>query len=152
MQSPGSLTRHYVGRRTSVRLPLCVMDQTFQEWLKTFRLDDVLHGHVADVLSAVPDEVRRGLVGDPSFVLFDYEPRRGVGAEIPVGLPRAGVPGRAVALKRTLRARPVEFIRWVIAHELAHAHLRNEGRFPGDDPERAADALAAAWGFPRPLW
>jgi hypothetical protein len=38
----------------------------------------------------------------------------------------------------------------VIAHELAHAHLRNQGRFPGDDPEHAADALAAGWGFPRP--
>ena len=56
----------------------------------------------------------------------------------------------AVVLKRTLRRRPVEFVRWVIAHELAHAHLRNAGRWPGDDPERAADALAERWGFPKP--
>jgi hypothetical protein len=41
-------------------------------------------------------------------------------------------------------------VRWVIAHELAHAHLRNGGRWLGDDPEHAADALAAGWGFPRP--
>jgi hypothetical protein len=38
----------------------------------------------------------------------------------------------------------------VIAHELAHAHLRNGGRHPEEDPEHAADSLAADWGFPRP--
>ena len=53
-------------------------------------------------------------------------------------------------LKRTLRTGRRPFVRWVIAHELAHAHLRNGGRWPGDDPEHAADALAAGWGFPRP--
>jgi Zn-dependent peptidase ImmA (M78 family) len=41
-------------------------------------------------------------------------------------------------------------VQYVIAHELAHAHLRNGGRWEGDDPERAADALAAEWGFTRP--
>jgi hypothetical protein len=127
-----------------------VTEQGFHDWLASFNLHSSLHAHVADVLRAIPDEVRRGLVGDPSFVLHDYDPLRGARTEIPVGLPRAGVPGRAVALKRTLGARPTDFIRWVIAHELAHAHLRNEGRFPGDDPENAADALAASWGFPRP--
>jgi hypothetical protein len=45
----------------------------------------------------------------------------------------------------------VSFVRWVIAHELAHAHLRNCGRWEGDDPEHAADDLAARWGFPRPI-
>ena len=59
-------------------------------------------------------------------------------------------PGRAVVLKRTLCSRHETFVRWVIAHELAHAHLRNAGRWPGDDPERAADALAQRWGFPKP--
>jgi hypothetical protein len=38
----------------------------------------------------------------------------------------------------------------VIAHELAHAHLRNRGRWVGDDPEVAADSLAADWGWPKP--
>ena len=57
---------------------------------------------------------------------------------------------RSVVLKRTLRHRPIAFVRWVIAHELAHAHLRNGGRHPGEDPEHAADSLAAAWGFPKP--
>jgi len=49
-----------------------------------------------------------------------------------------------------LRRRPENFIRWVIAHELAHAHLRNAGRHKDEDPEHAADSLAADWGFPRP--
>ena len=38
-------------------------------------------------------------------------------------------------------------MRYVIAHELAHAVLRNGGRWGSDDPEEAADALAAQWGF-----
>ena len=58
--------------------------------------------------------------------------------------------GSGKILKRTLRSRPDGFIKWVIAHELAHAHLRNAGRWPGEDPERAADAVAAEWGFARP--
>ena len=35
----------------------------------------------------------------------------------------------------------------LIAHELAHAHLRNGGYGAITDPEHAADALAAEWGF-----
>jgi hypothetical protein len=71
---------------------------------------------------------------------------------VPVRLPRgySGSGGRSVVLKRTLTRRPLPFVRYVIAHELAHAHLRNAGRFPGEDPEHAADALAAEWGFPKP--
>ncbi|MGC6550473.1 MAG: hypothetical protein ACON5D_14030, partial [Rubripirellula sp.] len=56
---------------------------------------------------------------------------------------------RCVTLKRKLETDPPQFSRYVIAHELAHAHLHN-GRW-GDinDREEAADALAAAWGFHR---
>jgi hypothetical protein len=72
---------------------------------------------------------------------------------VPVRFPAVrGRPGRAVVLKRTLRAKNDSFVRWVIAHELAHAHLHNAGRWPGDDPEHAADALAEDWGFPRPTF
>jgi predicted SprT family Zn-dependent metalloprotease len=55
-----------------------------------------------------------------------------------------------VVLKRTLLFRSVAFTRYIIAHELAHAHLRNRGRTDQEDPEFAADSLAADWGFPRP--
>jgi hypothetical protein len=69
---------------------------------------------------------------------------------VPVASPRRNRPARSVVLKRTLRHRPLAFVRWLIAHEVAHAHLRHGGRWPGEDPEHAADALAADWGFPRP--
>ncbi len=120
-----------------------------EQWLDGFPLEPFLRGHVAVVLEALPGEVRWDLISDPSFVICDYEP--GIGPMmIPLGRPGVRRPSRSVVLKRTLRRRPVGFIRWVIAHELAHAHLRNAGRHEGDDPETAADFLAAAWGFPRP--
>jgi hypothetical protein len=117
-------------------------------WVSGFGLDAILCRHVAGVLSLLPGEVRHDLISDPSFMLADYEP--GLVAHIPVGMPTRNRASRSVVLKRTLRRRPEAFVKYVIAHELAHAHLRNGGRWPGDDPEFAADALAAAWGFPRP--
>jgi hypothetical protein len=128
------------------------MSDSLHTWLAGFQLDRFVQDHVAQVLTRLPDAVRTDLVSDPSFMLFDYEPGPGVVRHIPVGSPRNGNPARSVELKRTLRHRPTEFVRYVIAHELAHAHLRNAGRFPGEDPEHAADALAAEWGFPRPQW
>lgn len=131
------------------------MPHRIETWLSSFELDASLRPHIAVVVAALPGEVREDLMGDPSFMLSDYEPGTGRMIRVMVGAPRLAGPGgrgasRAVVLKRTLRRGPVAFIRWVIAHELAHAHLRNEGRFPGDDPEAAADALAEHWGFPRP--
>ena len=117
-------------------------------WASSFRLDPSLVGPVAAVAAALPEAVRRDLLDDPNFVLSDYE--HGTAGSVPVGSPSAGRPGRAVALRRSLSGRPWAFVHWLIAHEFAHAHLRNAGRHPGEDPERAADALAAEWGFPRP--
>jgi hypothetical protein len=126
------------------------MTPTIDDWLARFTLDAFLHAHVADVVGSLPVHVRSDLVEDPGFSLCDYEPTPGGHILIPVGMPGRNTAGRSVVLKRTLRRRPVDFVRYVIAHELAHAHLRNAGRFPGEDPEQAADALAAEWGFPRP--
>ncbi len=126
------------------------MAQSLDQWIAGFRLDEFLCAHVARVFATLPGAVRDGLVNDPSFTLCDYEPGPGVVAQILVGSPGRKGGSRSVVLKRTLRRRPVEFVRYVIAHELAHAHLRNAGRWPGDDPEHAADALAAEWGYPRP--
>jgi hypothetical protein len=127
------------------------MSQAIHDWLGRFGLHEFLHHEVAGVLRTLPGHVRDDFVGDPCFTLFDYDPRPGLVTHVPVGLPRArGASGRSVVLKRTLTCRPLPFVRWVIAHELAHAHLRNAGRFPGEDPEHAADALAREWGFPRP--
>ncbi|HZN67592.1 MAG TPA: hypothetical protein VFB66_20045 [Tepidisphaeraceae bacterium] len=125
-------------------------EELLTDWLARFELDAFLNAHVANVLVALPRHVREDFVTDPSFLLFDYEPGPGVVAHVPVGLPGRNGAGRSVVLKRTLRRRPEPFVRYVIAHELAHAHLRNAGRWPGEDPESAADALAEEWGFPRP--
>ena len=119
-------------------------------WLRPFRLDGLLHAHAAFVLGALPDEVLVDVMGEPGVVFYDYEPGPGVVMEVPVKSPTRGGAARSVVLKRTLSRRAPDFVRWLIAHEIAHAHLRNGGRWAGDDPETAADALAAGWGFPRP--
>jgi hypothetical protein len=119
------------------------------DWLAAFPLEPFLRAHVAAVFAALPEHVRSDFVTDPAFVVCDYEPTL-LPAHIPLRAPAARRPSRSVVLKRTLRRRPSNFIRWVIAHELAHAHLRNAGRHAGEDPEHAADSLAADWGFPRP--
>ena len=113
--------------------------------LDGFGLDGFIRPHIAAVMAGLPELVRDDLMSDPAFVMCDYEP--GNLMQVPMRLPR----GRAIVLKRTLRHRPEPFVRYVIAHELAHAHLRNRGRWPDDDPEHAADALAAEWGVPRPV-
>jgi hypothetical protein len=125
--------------------------QRIHDWLDAFELDGWLRAHVAEVVAVLPELVRDDLMGDPSFVLHDYDPGERAVTHVPMGMPSRGRPGRSVSLKRTLSRRPVEFVRWVIAHELAHAHLRNRGRSAGEDPEIAADSLAADWGFPKPV-
>jgi hypothetical protein len=127
------------------------MDASIDQWLRPFALEEFLHAHTSQVVASLPDDVRSDFMDDPAFVMCDYEPGPGRSFHVPMKLTARRGPGRAVVLKRTLRRRPVEFVRWVIAHELAHAHLRNGGRWAGDDPEHAADALAAGWGFPRPV-
>lgn len=126
-------------------------ESRFDPWLRPFALDGFIHGHVAAVLEGLPDVVKDDFLGDPGFRMSDYEPGRGVVMHVAVASPTFRRPSRAVVLKRTLRHRPTDFVRYVIAHELAHAHLFNRGRSPGEDPEFAADELAASWGFPKPM-
>jgi len=120
------------------------------DWLDRCALDPAVRSRAAEVLCSLPQSVLDDLIADPSFTMCDFEPGPGRVFQVPMQLRAGSGPGRAVVLKRTLRSRPNDFARWVIAHELAHAHLRNRGRFPGEDPEHAADDLAAKWGFPRP--
>src|SRR6476469_1050932 len=126
------------------------MQARIRDRLTASSLHADLREHVEAVMIAMPAMVLEDLLDDPGFSLCDYDRHAGRVFHVPLGLPNRGRPGRAVVLKRTVLRRPLPFVRWVIAHELAHAHLRNAGRFPGDDPEHAADALAAEWGFPRP--
>jgi hypothetical protein len=126
------------------------MHEQIQSWLLNFHLHELLHKEAAHVLNRLPVAVLEDVMGEGGIVLYDYDPGPGVVMHVPVNAPTRLGGARSVVLKRTLCRRSPGFVRWLIAHELAHAHLRNGGRWPGDDPEQAADALAAAWGFSRP--
>ncbi len=129
------------------------MREEIHNWLRPFALDRSIQYHAASVLEALPTPVLADFMNDPAFSMCDYEPGPGRAYHVPIKLiTESGrlSAGRAVVLKRTLLRRPTDFVQWVIAHEFAHAHLRNAGRWPGDDPEHAADALAGEWGFPKP--
>jgi hypothetical protein len=131
-------------------MPVISGASAIQRWLSAFRLDPFVHHYAAIVLAEIPLIVRDDLMSDPGFHLCDYEPGPGVVMQVPMRIPERNRASRSVVLKRTLRHRSEPFVKWLIAHELAHAHLRHGGRFPGEDPELAADALAAEWGFPKP--
>jgi hypothetical protein len=120
-------------------------------WLRAFPLDTWIKDHVAAVIEKLPGEVRADIMNDPEFVVHDYDPGPNVMLHVPMRFTTSGRPGRSIVLKRTIKRRPIPFVRWLIAHELAHAYLRHEGRGTSEDPEQAADALAAEWGFPKPL-
>jgi hypothetical protein len=121
-----------------------------QDWLDAFPLDGWIREHVAAVVESLPEEVREDLMGEPGVVVYDYEPGPGVVMQVPVRFSVVGRPGRSVVIKRNIRNRPVAFVRWVIAHELAHVYLRHGGWGEESDPEVAADELAKEWGFARP--
>jgi hypothetical protein len=123
---------------------------SIETWLQEFRMDSDLQSHTAYVLRQLPDAVRTDIMGEGGVVFYDYDPGPGVVMQVPVRMPGKTGASRSIVLKRTLRHRSPNFVHWLIAHELAHAHLRNGGRWPGDDPEVAADSLAFEWGFPRP--
>jgi hypothetical protein len=127
-----------------------IQDPSIEVWLESFRLDSALQTYTAHVLRQLPDAVRIDIMGDGGVVFYDYDPGPGVVMQVPVKIPGPARASRSIVLKRTLRHRSPNFVHWLIAHELAHAHLRNKGRWPGDDPEIAADSLAHLWGFPRP--
>ena len=126
------------------------MEQRLRQWLARFGLDQLIESEVVSVLLGLPEHVRRDIVEDEGFCFYDYEPGPRVVMCVPVSAPGANGHSRSVVLKRTLRRATPAFTRYIIAHELAHAFLRNAGRWDGDDPERAAEELAAQWGFPRP--
>lgn len=118
--------------------------------MRTKLTEPALIAGLEAVAAALPAGVRQDLAEDPGFFVCDVEATPGQALSVPVAGPGVGRPGRCVVLKRSLARRESAFIRWVIAHELAHAYLGNRGRTEAEDPEAAADALAAAWGFPRP--
>ncbi len=109
------------------------------------------------VLERLPEEVQRDFLDDPRFsvALDNYTPGQGW----KLLMPTPGIPGqssRCVVLRPRLADCNEAFALYVIAHEFAHAYLRNGGWGEYTDVEEAADALAASWGFKRtkdpPVW
>ena len=126
----------------------------FSEQLQVFSAFPRLHQRVIQVLGALPEPVQIDFIEDASFriTLEDFTPGKGwkLFMACPTG---GGMVSRCVVLRCKLDQAPEQFADYVIAHEFAHAYLRNGGWGDITDIEEAADALAASWGFSRPnIW
>jgi len=106
---------------------------------------------VLKVLTALPKEVQRDFLDDPRFsvTLCNFVPGKGWSLLMDAPGPSENV-SRCVVLRPRLAESSEQFACYVIAHEFAHAYLRNGGWREISDVEQAADALAASWGFERP--
>jgi hypothetical protein len=124
----------------------------FSVYLQAFERCPPLGPRVLQVLAALPTEVQQDFVTDPCFtVLLDnYIP--GAGSSVFMAASGGdGISSRSVVLRPRLSDCEAAFAHYVIAHEFAHAYLRNGPWGNIFDPEEAADALATSWGFPRPV-
>ena len=124
-------------------------DNALDALLVAFEVTDPLRTRVHRVLAALPFEVQRDFTEDPRFCIRPLT--RKSSYETLLALPAPDVSGsRFVVLKKRLAICSLAFGLYVIAHELAHAYLRNGPWQQFADPEEAADALAASWGFDKP--
>ena len=123
----------------------------FSAYLEPFADCEPLQHRLLNVLNALPDSVIRDFVDDHRFRVTMDQVVPGKGRTVLLASPGlVGKGSRCVVLKRRLADRSEAFACYVIAHEFAHAHLRNGGWGNITDVEDAADALAASWGFHRP--
>jgi hypothetical protein len=124
--------------------------EIFSRLLEAFPQGDPLRRRLAVVLQSLPRDVQHDFLHDPRFRitrLLQQQPHDQTLLALPAADGRAS---RCVVLKERLASCPEAYGLYVIAHELAHAHLRNGPWGEITDREQAADALAARWGFPRP--
>jgi hypothetical protein len=121
----------------------------FSAYLEPFRELEPLRQSVLKVLMQLPELILQDFLADPQFrvSLDEFEPGKGR----TVLMPELGPDGtsRCVVLKPKLAFSPEPFALYIIAHEFAHAYLRNGGWGTITDREEAADALAETWGFAR---
>jgi hypothetical protein len=122
----------------------------FTPLLDAFADSARLKERLVTVLQALPPEVQRDFLDDPRFRITKLSMEANSGGTL-LALPTAdGRGSRCVVLKQRLAECSEAFGLYVIAHELAHAYLHNGSWGEFADPEEAADALAASWGFRRP--
>jgi len=123
----------------------------FASHLEPFAELAPLYDRLSFVLRALPQAVQLDLLEDVRFriALDDFIPGEGRSVWLACPAPN-GNGSRCVVLKPRLADCPEQFAHYVIAHELAHAFLRNGGQDEITDPEAAADHLAASWGFSKP--
>ena len=114
-----------------------------------FEETDPLRTRVHRVLSALPCEVQSDFIDDPRFYIRPLTRKSSCETLLAFPAPDGSV-SRCVVLKKRLATCSLAFGLYVIAHELAHAYLRNGPWQQFADPEEAADALAASWGFDKP--
>lgn len=125
----------------------------FESLLTSFDQHEPLKQRILHVFYSLPEEVQHDFTSDPRFsiALDNYAP--GKGSTVFMAPPGAAGDGsRSVILKPRLAQADEAFAHYVIAHEFAHAWLRNGPWGEITDVEEAADALAASWGFPTVAW
>jgi hypothetical protein len=123
----------------------------FAVYLEPFSEHPVLQRRVKYVLEQLPPEVQQDFLDDHRFkvTIDNFQP--GVGWSFLMPAPGSlGNGSRCVVLRLKLAEAHEPFALYVIAHEFAHAYLRNGGWQDITDIEEAADAMAASWGFGRP--
>jgi hypothetical protein len=123
----------------------------FSAYVTAFADYPSLADRVLLVLHRLPEVVQRDFLDDRRFsvALEDYTPERGSRVWMPMPGAASEI-SRCVVLRPKLAGGSEDFALYVIAHEFAHAYLRNGGWGKITDVEEAADALAATWGFQRP--
>jgi hypothetical protein len=125
--------------------------ETLRRVVERFIGNEPIKTRLVTVLAALPSDVLEDLLDDSRFriAMDDYKPGRGRTVWMSCPEPGGSV-SRCIVLKRRLADAREDFAHYVIAHELAHAYLRNGAWGKIADPEQAADALAASWGFGKP--
>ena len=123
----------------------------FDHYLVDFQELSRLRERLLHVLQAIPEDVQRDFLSDDRFSIAVDNYERGKGSTVFMAAPGGhGQQSRSVVLKPLLNDCSNEFAYYVIAHEFAHAFLRNGPWGEITDVEDAADGLAAHWGFRRP--
>lgn len=126
------------------------MDELFSRFLKPFDEYPKLRSRVRTVLEQLPKDVIDDFLQEEGFhvSLENFVP--GQGSSVWMAMPKEiGTVSRAVILRKRLNDCDEAFALYIIAHEFAHARLHNGSWGEITDPELAADALAATWGFPK---